>query len=123
MLGFRPHRVVVNTIGTVHVACCNGVIDSLTVNGRSCTGPATWPILRPRCETGINMLSLSDKSGQPLAGQIVAGIKAAGRNTSLCGRFLQRMSQILALRRHSEIAGGLPLSVEERSCSGHHSNG
>jgi hypothetical protein len=24
MLGFRPHRVVVNTIGTVHVACCNG---------------------------------------------------------------------------------------------------
>jgi len=26
----------------------------------------------------------------------------------------------MALVRHSKIVGGLPLSVEERSCSGHH---
>jgi len=30
------------------------------------------------------------------------------------------MSPFLALLPHSEIADGLPLSVEERSCSGHH---
>jgi len=28
----------------------------------------------------------------------------------------------LALSRHSKIADGLPLSVEKRSCSGHHCN-
>jgi hypothetical protein len=35
-------------------------------------------------------------------------------------RLLRCMSLALARMRHSKIADGLPLSGEERSCSGHH---
>jgi hypothetical protein len=31
--------------------------------------------------------------------------------------------RLLALLRHTKIADGLPLSVQEQSCSGYHSNG
>jgi hypothetical protein len=46
--------------------------------------------------------------------------------TELVGESTQKARRLpclsLALSRHSKFADGLPLSVEKRSCSGHHCN-